>query len=119
MRLKRQDLSAPLAEGTFISEQIAYARLRPSPRRLARSGRRGALRVRFPGRANEKKSSHLRGSSFEVLGGDEGNRTLGLCHATAALSQLSYVPKTRDYDSRLAPTVNGKMYKKRPPHTSR
>ena len=29
-------------------------------------------------------------SSF---GGDEGNRTLGLCHATAALSQLSYVPR--------------------------
>ena len=30
------------------------------------------------------------------LGGDEGNRTLGLCHATAALSQLSYVPKQKD-----------------------
>lgn len=29
---------------------------------------------------------------LEVCGGDEGNRTLGLCHATAALSQLSYVP---------------------------
>ena len=27
-------------------------------------------------------------------GGDEGSRTLGLCHATAALSQLSYVPRT-------------------------
>ena len=28
-----------------------------------------------------------------IPGGDEGIRTLGLCHATAALSQLSYVPK--------------------------
>ena len=40
-------------------------------------------------------------------GGDEGNRTLGLCHATAALSQLSYVPRTSDYCSGAARGVNG------------
>lgn len=33
---------------------------------------------------------------LNCLGGDEGSRTLGLCHATAALSQLSYVPKQKD-----------------------
>ena len=40
-------------------------------------------------------------------GGDEGNRTLGLCHATAALSQLSYVPRTSDYCSGATRGVNG------------
>lgn len=40
------------------------------------------------------------------MGGDEGSRTLGLCHATAALSQLSYVPKTSQYFTYGSPTVN-------------
>ena len=39
-------------------------------------------------------------------GGDEGSRTLGLCHATAALSQLSYVPRTSRYFTYGSPTVN-------------
>lgn len=39
-------------------------------------------------------------------GGDEGSRTLGLCHATAALSQLSYVPRTSCYFTYGSPTVN-------------
>lgn len=43
------------------------------------------------------------------MGGDEGSRTLGLCHATAALSQLSYVPKTSDYFRRVSIHVNGKV----------
>lgn len=52
-------------------------------------------------------------TSFEILfaksmGGDEGSRTLGLCHATAALSQLSYVPKTSDYSKQLSAPVNEK-----------
>ena len=108
-----------------------------SPRRLRRRDRFGALRApralrrrrrsrASPGSApcgfdspegSTKKSTYLRRCSFEVIGGDEGNRTLGLCHATAALSQLSYVPKTSDYDSRLAPGVNGKVDGKKPaPH---
>ena len=39
-----------------------------------------------------KRAGHVVTRSA-VPGGDEGNRTLGLCHATAALSQLSYVPR--------------------------
>ena len=43
-----------------------------------------------------KKPSRTGGRAKQVPGGDEGNRTLGLCHATAALSQLSYVPKNEN-----------------------
>ena len=39
-----------------------------------------------------KRADHVVARSA-IPGGDEGNRTLGLCHATAALSQLSYVPR--------------------------
>ncbi len=46
------------------------------------------------------------GWSLKSQGGDEGSRTLGLCHATAALSQLSYVPKTSVYDSKTMNAVN-------------
>lgn len=34
-----------------------------------------------------------RADAFELIGGDEGDRTPDLCNAIAALSQLSYVPK--------------------------
>ena len=33
--------------------------------------------------------------SLNVGGGDEGSRTPDLCHAKAALSQLSHIPKTK------------------------
>ena len=43
-------------------------------------------------RLDTKRADHIVARSA-IPGGDEGNRTLGLCHATAALSQLSYVPR--------------------------
>lgn len=48
-------------------------------------------------------------------GGDEGNRTPDLCHATAALSQLSYVPRTSVNDSKTAITVNKNTQKEAAP----
>ena len=32
---------------------------------------------------------------IDLYGGDEGDRTPDLCNAIAALSQLSYVPKSK------------------------
>lgn len=58
--------------------------------------------------AGAKRGPLLRSSFTKSLGGDEGSRTLGLCHATAALSQLSYVPKTSDYSKQLWASVNEK-----------
>ena len=74
------------------------------------SGREGSRRKR-------KRAPARSGGPIRCPGGDEGNRTLGLCHATAALSQLSYVPKTRIHSSNRGPSVNGKIAAKenRPP----
>lgn len=55
-----------------------------------------------------KKEDLFRDPLSKSMGGDEGSRTLGLCHATAALSQLSYVPKTSDYSKQLWASVNEK-----------
>ena len=60
------------------------------------------LRVRCRGLIKKLQQSW----SLKRQGGDEGSRTLGLCHATAALSQLSYVPKTSVYDSKMMNAVN-------------
>ena len=57
-------------------------------------------------RAGNKKSPQPKLRASLTSGGDEGSRTLGLCHATAALSQLSYVPRTRDYFIHGAAAVN-------------
>ena len=40
-----------------------------------------------------QKSPGHDGPGDDAYGGDEGIRTLGLCLAKAALSQLSYIPK--------------------------
>ena len=82
-------------------------------RRTAPPFTRSAPRTGFDSpAAATKKSSYLRRSSWRFKGGDEGNRTLGLCHATAALSQLSYVPETSVYDSKQIFAVNNKLGKK-------